>query len=166
MKKLLIALLIASSLTMTVNAQSYVPEDTYLSEEIQGYCVEIGEEYGICPQLLMAMIEKESAGDPNAMNGNCVGLMQINTDYHWDRLRKITGDETATIAGFFSPKINIQLGADYIMELADEYGDIGYVLDIYHGDSKADYNNQNGILSNYAEKILERSAEIERAKGN
>lgn len=156
------ALIVASNITFTVNAQ---PKDTYLSEEIQGYCVEIGEEYGICPELLMAMIEKESAGDPNAMNGNCVGLMQINTDYHWDRLRKITDDELATIAGFFSPKINIQLGADYIMELAGEYGDIGLVLMKYNGFSKAEEYYEQGKLSNYAEKILERSEELERVHG-
>ena len=165
MKKLLIALLITSSFSMTVNAQSYVPEDTYLSEKIQGYCVEIGEEYGICPQLLMAMIESESSGDPNAMNDWCVGLMQINTDYHWDRLRKITGEDIVTIAQFFSPKINIQLGADYLMELAEEYGDIGLVLMIYHGEKSALEKSERGELSSYAEKILERSEQLERLHG-
>ena len=39
--------------------KAHASEDTYLSEEIQDACVEIGTDYGICPELLMAMIEKE-----------------------------------------------------------------------------------------------------------
>ena len=39
---------------------------TYLSEEIQESCVKYGEEYGICPELLVAIIERESSGRPDA----------------------------------------------------------------------------------------------------
>lgn len=36
--------------------------DTYLSEEVQDICVKYGEEYCICPELLMAIVETESSG--------------------------------------------------------------------------------------------------------
>lgn len=136
--------------------------DTYLSDEIVSYCNEIGAEYNICPELLMAMIEAESSGDPNAMNGQCVGLMQIYMDYHWDRLKKISDDDMVTIAGFFSPSLNIELGADYLVELFVEYGDLPVVLAVYNGDSRA---LEEGYISEYAEKVMKRSEELERIHG-
>lgn len=160
MKKLLIALLIASQFSITAFAQSDLPEDTYLSEEIQGYCEEIGHEYCVAPELLLAMIETESAGVADAENNGCKGLMQVSERWHKDRM------DNLMVTDIYDEYSNILVATDYLMELAYKYGDIGYVLDVYHGDSKAKYNNEHGILSNYAEKILERSEEIERAKGN
>ena len=130
--------------------------ETYLSEEIQGYCIEIGQEYGICPELLMAMIERESTGDRNAENGSCKGLMQISERWHKDRMEKLGVTDIHDEYG------NILLGADYLAELREEYCEVSYVLDIYNGNSKADYNYENGILSDYAKHILERSEELER----
>ena len=151
------SLIVASNITLTVNAQ---PQDTYLSEEIQGYCVEIGKEYGICPELLMAIIERESMGKEDAENDGCIGLMQINEKWHKDRMKNLMLDD------LYDSYSNILIGADYLMELAVEYGDIGLVLMKYNGFSKAEEYYEQGKLSNYAEEILERSAEIERAKGN
>ena len=152
-------LILSISITFPVNAKSDESQDTYLSEEIQSYCVEVGELYGVCPELLMSMIESESGGNPDAENGSCKGLMQVSERWHKDRMEKLG------VADIYDEYGNILVAADYLMELADEYGDIGYVLDIYNGNSKADYNYENGILSNYAEKILERSAELERIHG-
>lgn len=159
MKKLLIALLIASSLTMTVNAQSDVPEDTYLSEEIQEYCEEIGEMYSICPELLMAIIETESAGVSDAENNGCKGLMQVCERYHKDRM------DNLMVTDIYDEYSNILVATDYLMELADEYGDIGLVLMIYHGEKSALEKSERGELSSYAEKILERSEQLERLHG-
>ena len=156
---LVTSLFLTISITFPVNAQSDEPQDTYLSEEIQGYCVEVGELYGVCPELLMAMIESESGGNPNAENGSCKGLMQVSERWHKDRMEKLG------VADIYDEYGNILVATDYLMELADEYEDIGYVLDTYNGNSKADYNYENGILSYYAEKILERSAELERIHG-
>ena len=156
---LVTTLILSISITFPVNAQSDEPQDTYLSEEIQGYCVEVGELYGVCPELLMAMIETESCGNPNAENGSCKGLMQVSECWHKDRIEKLG------VTDIYDEYGNILVATDYLMELAHEYGDIGYVLDIYNGNSKAVYNYENGILSNYAEKILERSEQLERARG-
>lgn len=129
--------------------------DTYISEEIQEACIKYGEEYGICPELLMAMIEKESSGNPDAKNGSCVGLMQVNKAFHKERMERLGVDDLTDIDE------NIHVGTDYLYELFVEYEDCGLVLDTYNGNSKAEYYAQNGILSSYAKKILERSAELE-----
>lgn len=89
MRKLLIAFLpiiIAFQIPITAISQD---NDTYLSEEIQEYCVEIGEEYGICPELLMAIIETESRGQTYAENGSCKGLMQISVKWHSGRMERL-----------------------------------------------------------------------------
>lgn len=159
MKKILtvfLPVILSLSISITVTAKG---NDTYLSEEIQGYCVEIGEEYGICPELLMAIIEKESSGNSLAENGDCKGLMQISERWHRDRMDRLG------VENIYDSYGNILVGTDYLMELAEEYGDISYVLDIYNGNSKAERNYQNGVLSDYSEKILERSEELERLHG-
>lgn len=134
--------------------------DTYIAEEYQQYCVEIGNMYGICPELLMAMIESESSGNPNAQNGNCKGLMQVSGKWHKDRMKKLG------VANICDPYGNILVATDYLMELAEKYEDIGMVLMVYNGNSRAkDYWNGNANLSKYAEKILARSEVLERIHG-
>lgn len=130
---------------MTATVPPYY-EDTYIKAEYQEICEEVGEEYCICPELLMAIIERESSGRPEARNGACVGLMQVNENYHGDG------------ADLTDPATNIEVGAAYLMELVAEYEDIGVVLGKFHGESKAEIQ-----ISNYTVGILERSEELERA---
>ena len=142
-----------------VTASEYY-EDTYLSKEIQGYCVEIGEMYGVCPELLMAMIERESSGNPLAENGSCKGLMQVSVRWHRDRMERLGVDDIYDEYG------NILVATDYLMELAAKYEDVGMTLMVYNGDSKAfSYWNGKCGLSKYATWILERSAELEMLHG-
>lgn len=140
---------------MEVSAQS----EQILSDEIIGYCDEIGERYCIAPELLMAIAERESTGNPLAVNGGCIGLLQISERWHLDRMERLGVDD------LFDPYSNILVGADYLMELAEKHGDVALVLSIYHGESKAFENHNNGIISAYAKGILERSEELERERG-
>lgn len=137
----------------------YAQSEQILSDEIIGYCDEIGEQYGICSELLQAMIERESTGNPFAENGGCIGLLQISKRWHLDRMERLGVDD------LFDPYSNILVGSDYIMELADRYGDVALVLSVYHGESRAFENYENGIISGYAKGILERSEELEREHG-
>lgn len=134
-------------------------KDTYLSEEIQGYCVEIGDMYGVCPELLMAIIETESSGNPYATDGVSRGLMQITPKWHRDRMERLGVNDLYNAYG------NILVGTDYLMELAGDYGELQYALDVYNGNSKAKYNYENGILSRYAKKVTKRAEELERLHG-
>ena len=137
----------------------YASNETFLDEEIVLYCEDIGEQYCIAPELLQAMIERESTGNPDAVNGGCIGLMQIFQKYHLERMERLG------VTDLLDPYSNILVGADYISELAERYGDVALTLDVYNGNSKAFYNNNNGIISSYAKWILERSEELEREHG-
>ena len=128
-------------------------EDTYISEEIQQICIEYGDQYDICPELLIAIIERESSGDANAVNGSCKGLMQISEKWHQDRMERLG------VSNIFDIHGNILVGCDYLSELFDEYEDVGVVLMVYHGEKNATTKME---LSDYASGILERSAELER----
>ena len=133
--------------------------DTYIAEEYQSYCEEIGEMYCVCPELLMAMIETESSGNPDATNGTCKGLMQVSEKWHRDRMERLG------VKDIYDPYGNVLVATDYFMELAEKYEDIGLVLDVYYGNSKAMQNAENGILSEYAAKILYRAEMLERIHG-
>lgn len=133
--------------------------DTYIAEEYQAYCEEIGEMYCVCPELLMAMIETESSGNPDATNGTCKGLMQVSEKWHKYRMEKLG------VVNICDPYGNILVSTDYLMELAEKYEDIGIVLDVYNGNSKAMQNAENGVLSEYAAKILHRTEMLERIHG-
>lgn len=132
------------------------PAGTYISEDAQETCVKYGEEYGICPELLMAMIERESSGRPDAESGGCKGLMQISDRWHKDRMERLEVTDIYDVDG------NIHVGADYLTELFEKYEDVGIVLMVYHGEKNAATKTE---LSDYADWILTRSAELERMNG-
>ena len=133
--------------------------DTYIAEEYQAYCEEIGEMYCVCPELLMAMIETESSGNPDATNGTCKGLMQVSEKWHMDRMKRLG------VKDIYDPYGNILVATDYLMELAEKYEDVGLVLDVYNGNSKAMQDAEHWKLSEYASKILYRAEMLERIHG-
>lgn len=161
MKKLkMLAIALAASLVLPqpVMAKEGI-EPTHISVEAQVSCYEYGEMYDICPELLMAMIEAESSGNPKAENGDCKGLMQISERWHTGRMAEIGADD------IWSETDNIHIGANYLHELFSRYEDAALVLMVYNGESDAVEKAENGYISDYARKILDRSAELERWKG-
>ena len=52
-----------------------------------------------------------------------------------------------------------------LLELFEKYEDPALVLMIYHGESKAQQKYDNGQISSYAKKILDRACELERMRG-
>ena len=159
MKKLLvITLSVFIFMQQSVMAKEEI-EPTHISVEAQVSCYEYGEMYDICPELLMAMIEAESSGNPKAENGDCKGLMQISERWHTGRMEEIGADD------IWSETDNIYIGANYLHELFNRYEDVALVLMVYNGESDAVEKAENGYISDYARKILDRSAELERWKG-
>lgn len=116
--------------------------------------------YGVCPELIVAIIEKESSGQVDAVNGDCKGLMQISERWHEERMERLG------VTDLFVPYGNILVGVDYIMELAEEYEDLYTVLMIYNGTADAVERGENRDYTEYAKSIVERSAELERLKEN
>lgn len=144
-------MLMLPEITATVPAYY---EDTYIKAEYVETCVQIGEEYGICPELLMAIIERESSGRADAENGSCKGLCQVSEKWHADRM------DALGITDIYDPESNIRLCADYLVELGAEYGDVATTLGVYHGESDAEIR-----ISSYTTEILERSEELEKVHG-
>lgn len=156
MKKLLIAFLpiiMASVVPSTIIAKD---NDTFISETAYEACIEYGEEYGICPELLMAIIERESGGRADAENGGCCGLMQINPKWHSDRMKRLGVTDLLGECG------NILVGTDYLAELFAEHQEAATVLMVYHGEKNAVQKAENGEISSYAQWILDRNMELER----
>ena len=130
-------------------------------ESLQTYVEETAAEYGICPELIKAIIEKESDWNPDAYNGGCIGLMQINPKYQVERMERLS------VTDLYDPYSNILIGIDYIAELAEEYQDLYAVLMFYNAGYSAKYGLrawEAGNYSNYAVKVSERAAELERLK--
>lgn len=104
----------------------------------------------------MAIIERESSGRPDAESDGCKGLMQISDRWHKDRMERLKVTDIYDVDG------NIHVGADYLAELFEKYEDVGIVLMVYHGEKNAATKTE---LSDYADWILTRSAELERMNG-
>lgn len=127
--------------------------------EMEEYIDMLCEPLHICPELVQAIIEKESRWNPGAVNGDCIGLMQISERWHRERMERLG------VTDLFDPYDNILVGVDYMAELFERYEDPGMVLMVYNGDSRAKDLQATGNLSEYAEWILTRSAELEREHG-
>ena len=160
---LLMVLSMAPSVTAQANSMSYIPteEETGVPEEIYQYAEVIGDEFNICPELLMALSERESCFQADAENGPCKGLMQVNASTHKQRFV----DAGWKSSEWTDPYKNMYVGADYLHDLFEQYEDVGIVLGVYHGEKNAVSKGKSGHLSSYVTKILERSAELERIHG-
>ena len=116
----------------------------------------------ICPELVEAVIERESGWDPTAVNGDCVGLMQVDQIIHWKRAQDMG------VCTLMDPYDNIRVGISILEDLLKKYGEPAPALMYYNaGYSEVcgitAYNN--GVISDYANEILARSAELEREHG-
>ena len=136
--------------------------DPDIPEDIQDAAWKYGEEYNICPEFLIAVAKRESEFNPEAVNGSCVGLMQVSLKWHTDRMERcqVTEEEMWTVDG------SMHVAADYLAELFEKYEDAALVLMIYNGDSRAELFAQGGCsMSSYASDILTYSKELEEKHG-
>ena len=145
--------------TCTVNAVTVNMKDTWICEKYQQYICEVSKEYGVCPELIMAIVEKESSGKADAENEGCIGLMQVSEKWHADRMERLG------VTDIYDPYGNILVGTDYFMELAAEYEDTYTVLHVYNGTADAVAKAESGDYTDYAKEIIERAAVLERVHG-
>lgn len=125
----------------------------------QEYIERLCESKNISPELVEAMIERESSWNPDAVNGNCIGLMQVDKNIYKD----LIGSRNLT-----DPYDNIQIGVEILEELIHKYGEAAPALMFYN----AGYSElcgivayHDGAISNYASWILNRAEELERLHG-
>lgn len=160
MKKMIVAVIIAvavaSSIVLICTAGSSNQDDW--REYIEKVCTD----RQICPELVEAIIERESNWDSHAVNGTCVGLMQIDQLTHWKRMQNLG------VADLSDPYDNILVGVCILEDLFWKYQDPAAVLMYYN----AGYSDKLGLgayrrgeISDYALQVLERAAELERLHG-
>ena len=122
-------------------------------EDVKNYCEEAQKEFCVCAELLEAIAFAESSYDSSAVNGDCLGLMQISTKWHQDRMSRLGVNDIYDTRG------NIRVAADYLRELFQRYdGDLYKVLMTYNGDTS------EGV-SDYALEIEEIAIALELVHG-
>lgn len=136
-----------------------VPLEAELQTWIYVYC----SAEGISPYLVYALIEKESRYNPTDIADTAseysVGLMQINKKWHTDRMARLG------ITDLTNPLQNVVVGVDYLLELFHWREDttLEWVLMAYNGGpGYADGKTAKGIVTDYANHIIKRSAELQK----
>ena len=127
-----------------------------IPDDVRKYCESAGKQYNICPEFLMAMCFRESRCNADAVNGNCIGVMQVSRVWHGKRMKKVGAKDLSNAEDC------INTAADYLAEIFSETDDPAEALEIYNGDSES---LKNQTVSNYANDILEISAALERTDG-
>jgi soluble lytic murein transglycosylase-like protein len=143
--------------------------DTYdvpLDEEVQLVVIEEAKAHGIDPEIIFAMIEKESNYKADAIgdNGNSFGLLQIQAKWHYERMANLGCTD------LLDAEQNIKVGVDILAELVEKYdGNIEMALVAYNCGSSGAYRNffQYGeYSSSYSVAVLERANEIKGGETN
>ncbi len=121
----------------------------------ENYFIEAGKRFGINPKLLQSIAKVESNFNPNAVNLNTngsvdIGIMQINT-IHLPLLSQFGIKQK----DLFNPRININFGAFVLAKCLDKHGMTVNGLNCY-----------NGRLENnpYALNILKQLVKLEHQK--
>lgn len=139
-------------------AAAYLSENSVnVPPEIEALCIQYGKENGIAPELLEAICWKESRFQPDVVNasGTCHGIAQIHRGSHRARMERLG------VTDLYDPKENLQVCADYLKELFDQYEDVATVLELYNGDSSAASDPER--TSGYAQKVINIAQALERA---
>ena len=126
-----------------------------LSDELQIYTQEVCKEYKVPFDLVIGVMFAESTFDPNAKNGDCYGLMQVNA---------INAEELKSIGVYdlTDAKQNIK-GGVYLLSKALRKYDISQALIVYNwGESGAKEKLNSGITStDYTRTVLKYAAGLE-----
>lgn len=131
-------------------------------EDWKEYIEQICQERHLCPELVEAVIEQESNWNPAAVNGDCIGLMQVDQVQHWTRMQQLG------VVDLTDPYDNILVGVDFLEELFYQYEDAAAVLMYYNAGFSDKYGisaYRRGEISDYAKEVLQRAEELERMHG-
>lgn len=128
-----------------------IPLDAGLQRHIFAVC----ENYGIKPGIIIAMIERESGFDVDAIgdSGNSLGLMQIQPRWNYERMERLGCYD------LLDPYQNITVGVDVLAEyLSNSGGSLEWALMAYNGGpSYANNKVAAGVVSDYAATVIMRS---------
>ena len=122
-----------------------------LDKELQNYIIKQAHANGIQPQIVMAMIDRESDFDIHCIGdgGDSYGAMQIQPKWHTERMNKLGCTD------LLDPYQNVTVGIDYLAELLDRYdGDMAKALVGYN------QGHYKGTITAYAKGVLAKAEEL------
>jgi soluble lytic murein transglycosylase-like protein len=118
--------------------------------DFQSLIQQTAQKYGLDPNLLAAVVNQESGGDPNAHSSvGAQGLMQLMP----------ATAASLGVTNSFDPQQNLDAGARYLSGLLTQYGgDTSLALAAYNA-GPGNVNKYNGIppfqeTQSYVQKIL------------
>ncbi len=128
--------------------------DVPLDADLQNYIIRLCEQYGIPPELVLAVIEKESGCNAAATgdSGNSHGLMQIQLRHHQERMARLECSD------LYDPWQNVTVGIDFLAELLSQYQTAEMALMVYNAGATGAQEMWfcQGIYSNeYSRTVLE-----------
>lgn len=136
-------------------------EEVPLPYDLQTYINNVCLRYEIAPEIVFAMIGKESSHNYKEIgdNGNSEGLMQVQRKHHEDRMDKLG------CIDLLNPYENVLVGVDYLAELLTQYeGNMANALTAYNAGPTGAYEDyfSHGIeASEYAEEVIAESEKID-----
>lgn len=156
MKKRLCAAVLATSLIASSTTTAAEEKACYLPDEYIEYCFEAQENFGISAALIASMIQVESSAR-NVKNGNCWGLLQVNTQHVADK------------NDLMDPEQNIRFGVSVLDECREKAeDDIVLALMYYNGEPNAKKLYNQWLESDFSEypttyvcRVLEGAEAIE-----
>lgn len=156
---------ISTSLKAISENYSEIRREIPLEPIYQIYTYYVCQKYSVDYDLVLAIIDCESAGNVRALNHNKNGtndggLMQINSfNYEW--LSRVLG-----VTDFCNPFQNIQCGVYMIADLMDRHSDLHEILMCYNiGEKRTRQLNRNGIYSSsYSRRVMEKYKELKEGK--
>lgn len=125
--------------------------DVPLSNDLQKYIFKLCKQHDIDPALVIAMIKQESNYKSGCIgdNGDALGLMQVQPKWHQGRMDRLGCPD------LLDPYQNVKVGIDFLAELYGRGKPTEWVLMAYNGGAAyANRNWNNGVVSNYATKVL------------
>ena len=123
-----------------------------VTEQFVGAAHDAGQQLGLDPLLILAVMAVESSFNPIAESGmGAKGLMQVIPKHHQDKLLEHGGE-----GALLDPLINIPVGARILKEYIRRTGSLEAGLQFYNG-ALAD------PTSRYAQKVLAEKERLEQA---
>lgn len=127
-----------------------------LSRGLQDLIFDECERYGLSPQIVIALIERESRFDTYALgdDGRAFGLMQVQPKRHLRRMIDMG------CTNLFDPYQNVKVGIAVLGELKYRRNDICWALTAYNsGEADADKG-----INDYALSVIEQAGQIEKMR--
>ena len=128
-----------------------------LDEDLQLHIIDLCNDYNVEPELVLAVIGQESNYNANAIgdNGKSFGLMQVQKQFHEDRMVKVGATD------LLNPYDNVAVGIDILAECLNEGRGLEWALHCYNGWVEyADYMQATGQVSDYTESVLKLYGEL------